>query len=888
MSDNLETKKVMLLPNSILCTYIMQLMNNSINYADAPAMPDKRKRRMAAMYRDGLHHAKRYKGCLNSLLHSMCHLYILTLEIANMHVSTAMQPSGIQKGGQVYLEKESEPTIYFKQIFKDKHFLDNIRAYNQMFSMTSFGAQIDDTINDGRDKSGLKPEIVQSLIQVLDDNNELVQVFRTARDRINEGNIDDFKIQLYNVVGNRRYDLPSSHTLGAIVFEPDGNSQIDYDIIIEYKDRQPQRINKLYNSYMSLQYPLIFVYGQPGFKTKMTLNGANASIKRDKLSMNMFYKYQLHERAWIARDPPDTTEKGCRAILLDKQGDAIQGNMDIRDKSFFTKVFIPGKAYRISNFACYPTDNWQQTLENPTSLSFTRFSNFDAISPEGFPAHYFNFVSYNRLPYKVVDPDDKSRKEYPVLTGSINHFILHTQIYTCKKINSFSFLTDYIGCYISSGNAETIGNPNKDQMVNRKIEIQNLNRVSIELTLWDDLAEKFKKNEIDRLERPIIIAISSCRGVRFTCEGSISTINTSRGWYYTSCTKCNLKVTNDDDIPEKIHSITGKKHIFQFQYNTSSKQVTPDFIFNALLDQTENQKQIEDKASGSKTAQEEYTTIAVDVPENQQMALAIQSTPAVTPPPNEISAQVNPTEEQAAEGSKTAQEEYTTIAVDVPENQQMALAIQSTPAVTPPPNEISAQVNPTEEQAAEELAPTPTVYTGMQTRSRTDAMQTSNIQFSKTVEETNIEPSEDDAINQQNYPGSKTAQEEYTTIAVDVPENQQMAHAIQSTPAVTPPPNEISAQVNPTEEQPAEELAPTPTVYTVNTPAQAEDYFTDAASKSSASNTSKPTSTKRALFQGKTADAKKTKKSEKFNPAKPATDYHAFPNTMLLSIRVTK
>ena len=54
------------------------------------------------------------------------------------------------------------------------------------------------------------------------------------------------------------------------------------------------------------------------------------------------------------------------------------------------------------------------------------------------------------------------------------------------------------------------------------------------------------------------------------------------------------------DIPEKIYSITGKRHIFQFQYNTSSKQATPDFIFNTLLDQPEGQKQIEYKASGNK------------------------------------------------------------------------------------------------------------------------------------------------------------------------------------------------------------------------------------------------------------------------------------------------
>ena len=43
-------------------------------------------------------------------------------------------------GGQVFLEKERDPPQFFKEIFKDKHFLANIRAYNQMFSMTYFGA----------------------------------------------------------------------------------------------------------------------------------------------------------------------------------------------------------------------------------------------------------------------------------------------------------------------------------------------------------------------------------------------------------------------------------------------------------------------------------------------------------------------------------------------------------------------------------------------------------------------------------------------------------------------------------------------------------------------------------------------------------------------------
>ncbi|PWA44932.1 replication protein [Artemisia annua] len=71
--------------------------------------------------------------------------------------------------------------------------------------------------------------------------------------------------------GGQQYQLPSIGTLGAIVFESGPNTNTDHDVIIEYRDRGPQRINKLHSSYMSLQYPLLFVYGQPGYNTKKEL-----------------------------------------------------------------------------------------------------------------------------------------------------------------------------------------------------------------------------------------------------------------------------------------------------------------------------------------------------------------------------------------------------------------------------------------------------------------------------------------------------------------------------------------------------------------------------------------------------------------------------------------
>nr|GEU65186.1 DNA helicase [Tanacetum cinerariifolium] len=61
----------------------------------------------------------------------------------------------------------------------DSHFMEHVRAYNQMFSMASFGAKIDDSDEvanrmrnfQGQDEDTLNPKIVEGLIHVLKEHN---------------------------------------------------------------------------------------------------------------------------------------------------------------------------------------------------------------------------------------------------------------------------------------------------------------------------------------------------------------------------------------------------------------------------------------------------------------------------------------------------------------------------------------------------------------------------------------------------------------------------------------------------------------------------------------------------------------------------------------------
>nr|GEW70121.1 DNA helicase [Tanacetum cinerariifolium] len=115
----------------------------------------------------------------------------------------------------------------------------------------------------GEGSGGLDQNIVPSLIGFLDEHNKLVRVFRTARDKCAGQFVPDFKIRLYSVAGSRQYDLPTCQTLGGIVFQSSQDTETDYDVIIQSKGGPPQRINKLHPSYMSLQFPLLFIFGQP-------------------------------------------------------------------------------------------------------------------------------------------------------------------------------------------------------------------------------------------------------------------------------------------------------------------------------------------------------------------------------------------------------------------------------------------------------------------------------------------------------------------------------------------------------------------------------------------------------------------------------------------------
>ncbi|KAM0058627.1 hypothetical protein Hdeb2414_s0005g00172271 [Helianthus debilis subsp. tardiflorus] len=203
------------------------------------------------------------------------------------------------RGGLVALPFPRRSFTSIIHLYKQADFKANIRAYNSMFSMTSFGARIDDDVNHGggpyvfkisgqiyhwigslcpperprflqmyifdteneipnrlasfrnKNSSPLSPDTVASISSVLDSCNELVKLFRKARDLCSSNGTQMYVICLYGSQNEHCYDKPSPGCIGEIVTDADPVCS-KFDIVIRTREGTAQRISKLHKLYMPL------------------------------------------------------------------------------------------------------------------------------------------------------------------------------------------------------------------------------------------------------------------------------------------------------------------------------------------------------------------------------------------------------------------------------------------------------------------------------------------------------------------------------------------------------------------------------------------------------------------------------------------------------------
>ncbi|XP_058746518.1 uncharacterized protein LOC131619442 [Vicia villosa] len=212
------------------------------------------------------------------------------------------------------------PEILAKLLFDHENvvsrkFQQHIRVYNMMFAFTSPGAKVDNRFNDGRGPptlriqgqtchrigsllpaQGQKPKfaqlyiydtenevenrmhglrnkenfdtlVVNELSNMLYECNPHAKSFQMAKQWLNNGETPNLKLRLISnrSTDGRVYNQPTVSEVAALVVGDIDTAEMR-DIIMQTKGGRLQRINELHAAYMAYQYPLIFPYGEDGYR----------------------------------------------------------------------------------------------------------------------------------------------------------------------------------------------------------------------------------------------------------------------------------------------------------------------------------------------------------------------------------------------------------------------------------------------------------------------------------------------------------------------------------------------------------------------------------------------------------------------------------------------
>ncbi|CAN1324022.1 hypothetical protein LINPERPRIM_LOCUS32950 [Linum perenne] len=260
------------------------------------------------------------------------------------------------KEGQIKLPKAREPPEFLKSLLLGnnevgRHFRDHIRMYNGIFCFSSMGGKVNHSLNEGRgvyvfsiagqiyhhigslippagsspkfaqlyihetekevdnrmhaisveiDKNPLREFIISGLKEMLDDHNILVQTFRYAKHRLSEEDVPHFKIKLLakRRADGREYDMPTGDEVAGLIITDSTETFYEQDIIVQRQSTQLERISLYHPSLMSLQYPLIFPYGEDGWRSDIELFGQSGDEVGDgkMISQCDFYRYKIQTR----------------------------------------------------------------------------------------------------------------------------------------------------------------------------------------------------------------------------------------------------------------------------------------------------------------------------------------------------------------------------------------------------------------------------------------------------------------------------------------------------------------------------------------------------------------------------------------------------------------
>ncbi|KAL0750056.1 hypothetical protein Bca101_032059 [Brassica carinata] len=151
-----------------------------------------------------------------------------------------------------------------------------------------------------RTEDGLKKDIILPIMKMWNAVNPYVAQFRSASERFRMDPEKTFHMQIISRSDKdgRTYNMQTASEVAALI-PGDFNLGMDKrDIVLQHKSGRLTRIDEIHISYLAFQYPLLFVYGEDGFRVgiKKGLTEASKKLKKDTISMRQFFAFRMQER----------------------------------------------------------------------------------------------------------------------------------------------------------------------------------------------------------------------------------------------------------------------------------------------------------------------------------------------------------------------------------------------------------------------------------------------------------------------------------------------------------------------------------------------------------------------------------------------------------------
>ncbi|XP_031108530.1 uncharacterized protein LOC116013005 [Ipomoea triloba] len=155
-------------------------------------------------------------------------------------------------------------------------------------------------VGDNDTTNRLHLDIVQNIKDALDENNAFVKSFRNASQHIENDPTAEIKIKLIGKRSKdaRTYNLPQVQEVAALIvgdIDPDMGQR---DILVETNSGHLQRISELNPAYLPLQYPLLYPYGEDGYREDIPFADIldRASTARNRVSPREYFSFRLQDR----------------------------------------------------------------------------------------------------------------------------------------------------------------------------------------------------------------------------------------------------------------------------------------------------------------------------------------------------------------------------------------------------------------------------------------------------------------------------------------------------------------------------------------------------------------------------------------------------------------